>query len=80
VVVRPPPPPTAVVVVHPPPPPPVVVVRPAPPPPVGTVVVVLPTACTAVTHAGVVYQSCGGVFYRPQFYGTQVVYTVVPVP
>ncbi len=80
VVVRPPPPPTVVVVVHPAPPPPVVVLHPAPPPPVGTVVVVLPPACTTVNYGGVVYQSCGGVYYRPQFQGTQVVYAVVPVP
>jgi hypothetical protein len=80
VVVRPPPPPTAVVVVHPAAPPPVVVVVHPPPPPVGTVVVVLPPACTTVNYGGVVYQSCGGVYYRPQFHGTQLVYTVVPVP
>ncbi len=78
VVVRPPPPP-AVVVVHPAPPPPVVVVRP-PPPPMGTVVVVLPPACVAVNFGGVVYQTCGGVYYRPQFYGTQLTYAVVPMP
>jgi len=80
VVVRPPPPPpTAVVVVHPAPPPAVVVVHP-PPPPMGTVVVVLPPACVAVNYGGVVYQNCGGVYYRPQFYGTQLTYAVVPMP
>ncbi len=80
VVVRPPPPPAAVVVVHPTPPPPVVVVHPVPPPPLGTVVVVLPPACTAVNLGGVVYHNCGGVYYRPQFYGTQLMYAVVPAP
>lgn len=78
VVVRPPPPPPTVVVVRPPPPPPVVVVHPAPA--VGTVVVVLPPACTAVNVGGVVYQSCGGVYYRPQFQGTTLVYAVVRPP
>ena len=83
VVVRPPPP---VVVVRPPPPP-VVVIRPPPPPVVviappafGTIVVALPPACTVVNVGGVVYQSCGGVYYRPEFHGTQVVYAVVPRP
>ncbi len=79
VVVRPPPPPATVVVVRPAPPPPVVVVvHPVPPPPFGTVVVVLPPACAAVNLGGVVYHNCGGVYYRPQFNGTQLVYAVVP--
>jgi hypothetical protein len=83
----PPPRPPAVVVVRPPPPPPtVVVVRPLPPPviivvpPAGTVVVTLPPVCTSVTVGGVLYQNCGGVYYRPEFHGTQLVYAVVRIP
>jgi hypothetical protein len=79
VVVRPPPPPpVVVVVVKPPPPPPVVVV--VAPPPVGALVVALPPACATVNVGGVVYQNCGGAFYRPEFHGTQLVYAVVPPP
>jgi hypothetical protein len=83
----PPRPPAVVVVVRPPPPPPtVVVVRPLPPPviivvpPAGTVVVTLPPVCTSVTVGGVLYQNCGGVYYRPEFHGTQLVYAVVRIP
>ena len=79
VVVRPPPPPpTVVVVVRPPPPPTVVVV--VAPPPVGAMVVALPPGCATMNVGGIAYQNCGGAFYRPDFYGTQLVYTVVPPP
>jgi hypothetical protein len=43
-------------------------------------VVTLPPACTSLTVNGVLYQNCGGVFYRPEFHGTQLVYTVVLPP
>jgi hypothetical protein len=55
----------------------VVVVK---PPPVGAVVVALPPACTSLTVGGVLYQNCGGVYYRPEFQGPQLVYTVVLPP
>jgi hypothetical protein len=47
---------------------------------VGSVVHALPPACSAVLVGTVTYQNCGGVWYQPQFYGTQVSYAVVTAP
>jgi hypothetical protein len=76
VVVRPPPPPPVVVVVRPPTPAVVVVAAPA----AGTIVVKLPPVCTSLSVGGIHYQNCGGVYYRAQFQGPQLVYAVVPRP
>ena len=47
---------------------------------VGTRVARLPTGCTKVVIEGVTYQNCGGVYYRPQYEGTNLVYVVVEAP
>jgi hypothetical protein len=43
---------------------------------VGTVVTTLPAGCVQETKAGVAYQKCGGVYYRPGFQGDSLVYVV----
>ncbi|WP_295799989.1 hypothetical protein [uncultured Microbulbifer sp.] len=40
----------------------------------------LPAGCIQRVVNGVVYQECGGTWYRPSYAGTQVVYEVVPAP
>ncbi len=47
---------------------------------VGTRVATLPRACTTVVTYGVTYHHCGGVYYRPYYQGTTVVYVVVDAP
>ncbi|MDM0110605.1 hypothetical protein QTI66_00505 [Variovorax sp. J22R133] len=44
---------------------------------VGSIVRTLPPSCSQVNMGGVVYQQCGGVYYQPQYVGTQVQYVVV---
>jgi len=44
---------------------------------VGSIVRTLPPSCVPVNMGGVVYQQCGGVYYQPQYAGTQVQYVVV---
>jgi len=47
---------------------------------VGTSVYALPGGCTTVVTADVTYHNCGGVYYRPQYHGSDVVYVVVDAP
>ena len=42
----------------------------------GTRVYALPAGCTTVIKYNVKYHSCGGVYYRPYYEGTTVVYVV----
>lgn len=42
----------------------------------GMTVASLPTSCTIVVKGGVSYHFCGGVWYRPTYQGTTVVYVV----
>lgn len=47
---------------------------------VGAVVRTLPPACTLTTINSITYYNCTGVWYQPQFVGTQVTYVVVTAP
>ena len=47
---------------------------------VGTRVATLPSECTTVVTDDVTYHHCGGVYYRPYYEGTRVVYMVVDAP
>ena len=47
---------------------------------VGTRVATLPSKCTTVVTDDVTYHHCGGVYYRPYYEGTKVVYVVVDRP
>jgi hypothetical protein len=47
---------------------------------IGSVAYSLPPACAPVVMYGMTYQNCGGVWYQPQFAGTQVSYVVVNPP
>ncbi len=49
---------------------------PAGAPPVGTIVTALPSGCTASPRGGVQYYDCGGVYYRPAFQSSNLVYVV----
>jgi hypothetical protein len=40
----------------------------------------LPSGCTTVVTDNVTYHHCGGVYYRPYYEGTKVVYVVVNAP
>ena len=47
---------------------------------VGSMVHTLPPACSSMIVGGIAYQQCGGVWYQPQYVGTQVSYVVVNAP
>jgi hypothetical protein len=47
---------------------------------IGSIAYSLPPACAPVIMYGVTYQNCGGVWYQPQFAGTQVSYVIVNPP
>ena len=47
---------------------------------VGTRVATLPRSCTTVVTYGATYHHCGGVYYRPHYQGTTLVYIVVDAP
>lgn len=47
---------------------------------IGTMVRALPPACSAVVVNGFTYQNCSGVWYQPQYAGTQVTYVVINEP
>ena len=47
---------------------------------IGTMVRALPPACSVVVVNGFTYQNCSGVWYQPQYAGTQVTYVVVNAP
>jgi len=42
----------------------------------GTVVTTLPSGCTTAIINGISYHQCSGVYYRPQYSGSSVVYVV----
>jgi hypothetical protein len=46
----------------------------------GTRAYALPGGCTTVVVGGATYHRCGGVYYRPYYEGSQVVYVVVDEP
>ena len=48
--------------------------------PIGTVVPALPAGCSSVTVQGANYFNCAGVYYKPSFQGTNLVYVVVEKP
>jgi len=48
--------------------------------PIGTVVPALPSGCSSVTVQGANYFNCAGVYYKPSFQGTNLVYVVVEKP
>jgi hypothetical protein len=45
-------------------------------PPIGTIVTALPPGCVTSPHGGTEYYNCGGVYYRPAFQGSNLVYVV----
>lgn len=47
---------------------------------IGTRVARLPRSCTTVVTDEVTYHHCDGVYYRPYYEGTTVVYVVVDAP
>ena len=47
---------------------------------VGTTIATLPRSCTTVVTDDVTYHHCDGVYYRPRYSGTKVVYVVVDAP
>jgi hypothetical protein len=47
---------------------------------VGTRVFSLPRGCTKVVYGGIVHHNCSGVYYKPCYEGTTVVYVVVEAP
>ena len=48
--------------------------------PIGTVIQALPAGCSSVTVQGANYFNCAGVYYKPSFQGTNLVYVVVEKP
>ena len=47
---------------------------------IGSRTYVLPAGCALAPYGGISYQNCGGVWYQPQYVGTQVQYVVVNQP
>jgi hypothetical protein len=47
---------------------------------IGTRVATLPHGCSSMMVGNVMYQSCGGTYYKPYYQGTTVVYEVVVKP
>ena len=47
---------------------------------VGSIVYSLPPSCAVYSYGGMTYQDCGGVWYAPQYQGSNVVYVVVDDP
>jgi hypothetical protein len=47
---------------------------------IGSTVYALPPSCPAYYYGGVTYNHCGGVWYEPQFQGTETTYVVVNAP
>lgn len=43
-------------------------------------ITVLPAGCTKVVKLNVIYYHCGGVYYQPQYQGSDLVYVVVDAP
>lgn len=46
----------------------------------GATYAALPGGCTMITPSGATYYACGGVYYRPYYGPSGVVYQVVPAP
>ena len=46
----------------------------------GSMLYGLPPGCATLYAVGAPYYHCGGVYYRPQYQGPNVVYVVVPAP
>jgi len=46
----------------------------------GSMVYALPPSCPPYVYGGVTYNHCGGVWYQPQFQGTETTYIVVESP
>ncbi|MGI9227913.1 MAG: hypothetical protein ACR2PU_03885 [Gammaproteobacteria bacterium] len=46
----------------------------------GTRVVVLPSNCRTIISSRIKYYYCGGYYYRPYYYGTELVYIIVEDP
>ncbi|HEV8235680.1 MAG TPA: hypothetical protein VGP84_13820 [Gemmatimonadaceae bacterium] len=46
----------------------------------GSTVYALPPSCPVAVYGGVTYNHCGGVWYQPQFEGTETTYVVVESP
>ena len=47
---------------------------------IGSIAYSLPGNCALMPYGGISYQQCGGVWYQPQYAGTQVQYVVVNPP
>jgi hypothetical protein len=47
---------------------------------IGSTVYALPPACPISVYGGTTYNHCGGVWYQPQFQGTETTYIVVEQP
>ena len=47
---------------------------------IGSSVYALPPACPVAVYGGVTYNHCGGVWYQPQFQGSETTYIVVEAP
>jgi hypothetical protein len=47
---------------------------------IGSMLYALPPGCPAQVYGGVTYNHCGGVWYAPQFEGTETTYIVVESP
>jgi hypothetical protein len=47
---------------------------------IGSIAYSLPGNCSLMPYGGISYQQCGGVWYQPQYAGTQVQYIVVNPP
>jgi hypothetical protein len=47
---------------------------------IGSTVYALPPSCPVAVYGGVTYNHCGGVWYQPEFEGTETTYIVVESP
>ena len=47
---------------------------------IGTTVVGLPSYCQSINSRGVEYYLCDGIYYRPYYHGTQLVFIIVEDP
>lgn len=47
---------------------------------VGTRVVGIPSYCQAIVSRGIEYYRCDGIYYRPYYHGTQLVFIIVEGP
>ena len=47
---------------------------------IGSVAYSLPSGCSSLYYSGLGYYNCGGVYYQPQYSGTNVTYVVVQNP